>query len=162
MAKSVSKPKEVAKAVSKPKEVAKPVSKPMEKVVKKKKSFLETFAPKKPKNTGGNVGRDIFDADIMDYGNNAEDSANLSPESTAAMKDDIRRLQDMYGDDRDISLDELDRMCGEIISRYGLDENKFTEDEMYDPNTDPELEAQHPSVVGGHPAQSAILLPLSV
>jgi hypothetical protein len=33
--------------------------------------------------------------------------------------------------------EELDKKCYEIIEKYGLGDQKFTENEMFDPDTDP-------------------------
>lgn len=54
-------------------------------------------------------------------------------------------MEQMYGDDRSISAEEMDRMCNEIIDKYGLGDKTFTENEMYDPRSDPALQRRHPS-----------------
>ena len=49
------------------------------------------------------------------------------------MEREIRRLEERYGDDRNVSAEELDAKCQEIIDRYGLGEREFTANETYDP-----------------------------
>ena len=46
-------------------------------------------------------------------------------------------MEQMYGDDRSISPEDFDRKCQEIIDKYGLGDKEFTENEMWDPRTDP-------------------------
>ena len=69
----------------------------------------------------------------------------LTPAQEAEIAAEIRRIEQMYGDDRSISAEELDAKCMEVIDKYGLAEKRFTEDEMYDPRNDPDVRARHPS-----------------
>ena len=54
----------------------------------------------------------------------------LTPAQEAEVAAEIRRIEQMYGDDRSISAEELDAKCMEVIEKYGLAEKRFTEDEI--------------------------------
>ena len=84
----------------------------------------------------------VFEPDIVD---NFDDlrGGNLSPQDEVALEREIRMLEERYGDDRNVSAEELDAKCQEIIDRYGLGEREFTENEMYDPRTDPKMAPTH-------------------
>lgn len=60
----------------------------------------------------------------------------MTPEKEAAIAREINQLEQMYGDDRSITAEELDVMCMKVIEKYGLADGKFSDDELYDPNTD--------------------------
>ena len=88
----------------------------------------------------------IFNPEIVHDG--MDDLTNipgLTPAQEAEIAAEIRRIEQMYGDDRSISAEELDAKCMEVIDKYGLAEKRFTEDEMYDPRNDPDVRARHPS-----------------
>ena len=84
----------------------------------------------------------VFEPDIVD---NFDDlrGGNLSPQDEVALEREIRRLEERYGDDRNVSAEELDAKCQEIIDRYGLGEREFTKNETYDPGTDPKMAPTH-------------------
>ena len=84
----------------------------------------------------------VFEPDIVD---NFDDlrGGNLSPQDEVALEREIRRLEERYGDDRNVSAEELDAKCQEIIDRYGLGEREFTKNETYDPRTDPKMAPTH-------------------
>ena len=86
----------------------------------------------------------VFDPEIVD---NMDDlkGGNLSPQDELELEREIKRLEERYGDDRNVSAEELDAKCQEIIDKYGLGSRRFTEHEKYDPRTDPKMEVKHPS-----------------
>ena len=86
----------------------------------------------------------VFDPEIVD---NMDDlkGGNLSPQDELELEREIKRLEERYGDDRNVSAEELDAKCQEIIDKYGLGTRQFTEHEKYDPRTDPKMEVKHPS-----------------
>ena len=86
----------------------------------------------------------VFDPEIVD---NMDDlkGGNLSPQDELELEREIKRLEERYGDDRNVSAEELDAKCQEIIDKYGLASRRFTEHEKYDPRTDPKMEVKHPS-----------------
>ena len=86
----------------------------------------------------------VFDPEIVD---NMDDlkGGNLSPQDELELEREIKRLEERYGDDRNVSAEELDAKCQEIIDKYGLGSRRFTENEKYDPRTDPKMEVKHPS-----------------
>ena len=102
-------------------------------------SVVDGSAP--PPSFSGNEAP-VFEPDIVD---NFDDlrGGNLSPQDEAELEREIRRLEERYGDDRNVSAEELDAKCQEIIDRYGLGEREFTENEMYDPRTDPKMAPTH-------------------
>ena len=102
-------------------------------------SVVDGSAP--PPSFSGNEAP-VFEPDIVD---NFDDlrGGNLSPQDEAELEREIRRLEERYGDDRNVSAEELDAKCQEIIDRYGLGEREFTKNEMYDPRTDPKMAPTH-------------------
>ena len=102
-------------------------------------SVVDGSAP--PPSFSGNEAP-VFEPDIVD---NFDDlrGGNLSPQDEVALEREIRMLEERYGDDRNVSAEELDAKCQEIIDRYGLGEREFTENEMYDPRTDPKMAPTH-------------------
>ena len=102
-------------------------------------SVVDGSAP--PPSFSGNEAP-VFEPDIVD---NFDDlrGGNLSPQDEAELEREIRMLEERYGDDRNVSAEELDAKCQEIIDRYGLGEREFTENEMYDPRTDPKMAPTH-------------------
>ena len=102
-------------------------------------SVVDGSAP--PPSFSGNEAP-VFEPDIVD---NFDDlrGGNLSPQDERALEREIRMLEERYGDDRNVSAEELDAKCQEIIDRYGLGEREFTENEMYDPRTDPKMAPTH-------------------
>ena len=86
----------------------------------------------------------VFDPEIVD---NMDDlkGGNLSPQDELELEREIKRLEERYGDDRNVSAEELDAKCQEIIDKYGLGSRRFTENEKYDPRDDPKMEVKHPS-----------------
>ena len=88
----------------------------------------------------------IFNPEIVHDGmHDLTNIPGLTPAQEAEVAAEIRRIEQMYGDDRSISAEELDAKCMEVIEKYGLAEKRFTEDEMYDPRNDPDALARHPS-----------------
>ena len=87
-------------------------------------SVVDGSAP--PPSFSGNEAP-VFEPDIVD---NFDDlrGGNLSPQDEAELEREIRRLEERYGDDRNVSAEELDAKCQEIIDRYGLGEREFTEE----------------------------------
>ncbi len=102
-------------------------------------SVVDGSAP--PPSFSGNEAP-VFEPDIVD---NFDDlrGGNLSPQDEAELEREIRMLEERYGDDRNVTAEELDAKCQEIIDRYGLGEREFTENEMYDPRTDPKMAPTH-------------------
>ena len=102
-------------------------------------SVVDGSAP--PPSFSGNEAP-VFEPDIVD---NFDDlrGGNLSPQDEAELEREIRMLEERYGDDRNVSAEELDAKCQEIIDRYGLGEREFTKNEMYDPRTDPKMAPTH-------------------
>ena len=102
-------------------------------------SVVDGSAP--PPSFSGNEAP-VFEPDIVD---NFDDlrGGNLSPQDERALEREIRMLEERYGDDRNVSAEELDAKCQEIIDRYGLGEREFTKNEMYDPRTDPKMAPTH-------------------
>ena len=60
----------------------------------------------------------------------------MTPDKAEAVAREISLLEQMYGDDRSISAEDLDEMCMRVIEKYGLADGKFTKDELYDPRDD--------------------------
>ena len=71
----------------------------------------------------------------------------MTPERERELDREIRELEQRYGDDPNVSPEELDARCNAIIEKYGLGDKAFTENEMYDPDADPEMAARHYSEV---------------
>lgn len=61
---------------------------------------------------------------------------NMTPEKERAVAREISQLEQMYGDDRSITADQLDAMCMQVIEKYGLADGGFSGDELYDPSSD--------------------------
>jgi len=104
------------------------------------KAEVKPIPPKAPPSFSGKA--PVFEPDIVD---NFDDlrGGNLSPRDEAELEREIRRLEERYGDDRNVSAEELDAKCQEIIDRYGLGEREFTANETYDPGADPKMAPTH-------------------
>ena len=73
---------------------------------------------------------------VFDGGDDFRSAPGMTPEKAEAVAREIQRLEQMYGDDRSISAEDLDEMCMRVIEKYGLADGKFTKDELYDPRDD--------------------------
>ena len=76
------------------------------------------------------------DGKIFDGGDDFRSAPGMTPARAEALAREIARLEQMYGDDRSISAEDLDEMCMRVIEKYGLADGKFTKDELYDPRDD--------------------------
>jgi len=119
----------------------KPKPKPKPKPRRAPKTPTPNPATPKPTN------KTIFDPEIVDTRDDLTNIPGLTPERERELDREIRELEQRYGDDPNVSPEELDARCNAIIEKYGLGDKAFTENEMYDPDADPEMAARHYSEV---------------
>ena len=115
--------------------VRKRLSEPREERSAGRASSSESRVVRKGKGT--KAGGKITHPDaVFDGGDDFRSAPGMTPEKERAVAFEIAQLEQMYGDDRSISAEELDAMCVEVIEKYDLSKGKFARDELYDPEED--------------------------